>query len=136
MKHRHYERLDRYGDGLDWVLAALPDEGPLAYLAERPPRHRRRAGTLDACSRGRSSQPGAARETWDEVESLVHSDDSAENGDHFMVETDERRRSVLRFGNGTNGRLLPNGAVVHAEYQIGGGAARQCRRRSARVPSR
>ena len=44
---------------------------------------------------------------WDEVESLVHSDDSAEQGDHFMVETDERRRSVLRFGNGTNGRLLP-----------------------------
>ena len=40
-----------------------------------------------------------------------------------MVETDERRRSVLRFGNGTNGRLLPHGAVVHAEYQIGGGHA-------------
>jgi predicted phage baseplate assembly protein len=28
---------------------------------------------------------------------------------------------VLRFGNGTNGRLLPPGAVVHADYQIGGG---------------
>ena len=40
-----------------------------------------------------------------------------------MVETDERRRSVLRFGNGTNGQLLPHGAIVHAEYQIGGGHA-------------
>ena len=40
-----------------------------------------------------------------------------------MVETDERRRSVLRFGNGTNGRLLPAGAIVHARYQIGGGHA-------------
>jgi predicted phage baseplate assembly protein len=40
-----------------------------------------------------------------------------------MVETDERRRSVLRFGNGTNGRLLPAGAIVHAQYQIGGGHA-------------
>ena len=40
-----------------------------------------------------------------------------------MVETDERQRSVLRFGNGTNGRLLPNGAVVQADYQIGGGHA-------------
>jgi predicted phage baseplate assembly protein len=27
------------------------------------------------------------------------------------------------LGNGTNGRLLPTGSVVHAEYQIGGGHA-------------
>ena len=40
---------------------------------------------------------------------------------HYVVETDERQRTVLRFGNGTNGRLLPSGATVHAEYQIGGG---------------
>jgi predicted phage baseplate assembly protein len=40
-----------------------------------------------------------------------------------MVETDEQRRSVLRFGNGTNGQLLPPGAIVHADYQIGGGHA-------------
>lgn len=123
VKHRRYERMNRFGDNRDWVLAALPDEGPLAYLppsaggahtGEEPPR-----STLWL-----EVEPlGAARETWDEVESLVHSDDSAENGDHYMVETDERRRSVLRFGNGTNGRLLPAGATVHAEYQIGGGHA-------------
>ncbi len=53
----------------------------------------------------------------------MHSDSSAEQGDQFMVETDERRRSVLRFGNGTNGTLLPRGATVTAQYQIGGGAA-------------
>lgn len=53
----------------------------------------------------------------------MHSDDSAENGDHYMVETDERRRSVLRFGNGVNGQLLADGSTVHAEYQIGGGHA-------------
>jgi predicted phage baseplate assembly protein len=40
-----------------------------------------------------------------------------------MVETDERRRSVLRFGSGSNGRLLPVGAIVHAQYQIGVGSA-------------
>src|SRR5690606_17974294 len=67
--------------------------------------------------------PGAASETWDEVESLVHSDDSPENGDHFMVETDEQRASRLRFGNGTHGRLLPPGTIVHAQYQVGGGDA-------------
>jgi hypothetical protein len=105
----------------DWVLAALPDEGPLAYL---PPRSGASSGEEPARSTlfVQVEPPGAARETWDEVESLVNSDGSAENGDHFMVETDERRRTVLRFGNGTNGRLLPEDAVVHVEYQIGMGA--------------
>ena len=100
--------MDRFGDGRDWVLAALPDEGPLAYL---PPREGAPAGEVPARSTLwlQVEPAGAARETWDEVESLVHSDDSAENGDHFMVETDERQRSVLRFGNGINGRLLPAG---------------------------
>jgi hypothetical protein len=69
------------------------------------------------------TQPSAGTDQWDEVEALVHSDDSAEEGDHFMVETDELRRSLLRFGNGTNGQLLPVGSVVRAEYQIGGGHA-------------
>lgn len=123
LRHRHYQRLDRHGDGRDWVLASLPDDGPLAYL---PPR---RGGAPTGEEPARSTlwlqveTPGGAREDWDEVESLVHSDDSAENGDHFMVETDEHRRSLLRFGNGSNGRLLPAGAVVHAEYQVGGGHA-------------
>ena len=122
IKHRHFARLDRFGNGRDWVLAGLPDDGPLAYL---PPATGTHTGELPVRSTLwlQVEAPGAARETWDEVESLVHSDDSAENGDHFMVETDEHRRSVLRFGNGTNGRLLPEGSIVHAEYQIGGGHA-------------
>jgi hypothetical protein len=118
VKQRVYTRLNRYGDGHDWVLCDLP-EGPLAYLptpanGEVPAR-----STLHV----EVELPGAGVDRWDEVESLVHSDDSAEQGDHFMVETDEHRRSVLRFGNGTNGQLLPPGAIVHAEYQIGGGHA-------------
>lgn len=117
VKQRHFERLDRNGSGFDWVLAALP-EGPLAYLptptgGEVPAR-----STLHV----EVTAPGGGTDTWDEVESLVHSDDSAEQGDHFAVETDELRASVLRFGNGTNGQLLPEGAVVQASYQIGGGA--------------
>ncbi len=122
VKHRYLTRMNRFGDHHDWVLAALPDEGPLAYL---PPASAAPAGEDPARSTlwVEVEPPGAARETWDEVTSLVHSADTAENGDHYAVETDERRRTVLRFGNGTNGRLLPFGAVVHAEYQVGGGAA-------------
>jgi hypothetical protein len=116
-KHRWFERVDRYGTGFDWVLAALP-EGPLAYLPTPPGGEVPVQSTL----RVEVTVPAGATEAWDEVPSLVHSGASTEQRDHFMVETDERRRSVLRFGNGTNGRLLPFGAVVHARYQIGGGA--------------
>lgn len=123
LKHRHFERLDRHQDGRDWVLAELPDDGPLAYLPE--PDGSVPNGELPARSTLwlQVEASGGAREDWDEVESLVHSDDSAENGDHFSVETDELQRSVLRFGNGTNGRLLPLDATVHARYQIGVGHA-------------
>jgi len=62
---------------------------------------------------------GNSTDLWDEVPSLIHSDDSAENGDHFVVETDENRRSLIRFGNGTNGMELPDGAKVTCTYQYG-----------------
>ena len=117
-KYRTFERLDRHGDGLDWVLAPLP-EGPLAYLPTPPNGEVAPLSTLHV----EVTLPSATTAIWDEVESLVYSDDSAERGDQFMVETDERQRSVLRFGNGTNGWLLPDGAVVQADYQIGGGHA-------------
>lgn len=118
VKQRHFVRLDRRGDGQDWTLAPLP-EVPLAYLPTPP------GGEIPAHStlHVEVTVPGGGTDAWDEVESLVRSDDSAEQGDHFMVETDERRRSTLRFGNGVNGVRLPRGAVVRAQYQIGGGAA-------------
>jgi hypothetical protein len=120
LKHRYFQRLDRKSDGRDWVLAELPDDGPLAYLPTA-----QRAGEVPPQSTlwVEVLAEGGAQETWDEVESLVHSDDSAENGDHFMVETDELQQSLLRFGNGSNGRLLPLGATVQARYQIGVGPA-------------
>ncbi|MGH8635866.1 MAG: baseplate J/gp47 family protein [Burkholderiales bacterium] len=123
VKQRYYERMDRHGNGRDWVLAELPDDGPLAYLPPRNPAIPSGEEPARSTLWLQVEPPGAPRETWDEVESLVHSDDSPENGDHYMVETDERRSSVLRFGNGVNGRLLPAGSIVHAEYQIGGGHA-------------
>jgi hypothetical protein len=119
--HRSFERMDRSGNGRDWVLATLPDEGPLAYLPPRTGLAPNGEEPASSTLRLEVEAPGAGLEPWDEVESLVHSGDSAENGSHFMVETDEHRQSVLRFGNGTNGRLLPPGSIVRAEYQIGGG---------------
>ena len=110
---RYFERTagNRYG-----LLCSLP-HAPLSYLptplgGEVPPR-----STL----RVKIAIPLGGTDPWDEVISLVHSNDSAENGDHYAVETDERQRSVLRFGNGINGQLLPDGAVVICEYQIGQG---------------
>ncbi len=52
---------------------------------------------------------------------LIHSDDSDENGDHFVVETDENGQSLIRFGNGINGKLLPRDSRVRCEYQVGNG---------------
>lgn len=65
--------------------------------------------------------PGNPEERWEERISLVHSEDGAEEGDHFAVETDEEGMSVVRFGNGVNGRGLPAGASVRMCYQVGYG---------------
>ena len=89
--------------------------GARAELQALAYRTRRRAATSRRsrrCGRGRRRR-AAARDRGTSRSSLVHSDDSAESGDHFVVETDERQRSVLRFGNGTNGQLLPDDAIVH-----------------------
>jgi hypothetical protein len=58
---------------------------------------------------------------WDEVPWLVFSTDAAETGDHFVAETDEEGWTVLRFGDGVNGRRVPGGEAVRATYQVGRG---------------
>lgn len=115
--HRHFRRWTLYGENRG-VLCDLPS-APLAYLPTPvggvvPPR-----STLTVTVEA----PGGVEETWDEVISLVHSDDSVESGDHYAVETDEQGLSVLRFGNGINGRALPGDAIVHCRYQVGSGAS-------------
>ena len=114
--HRHFERKALYGE-VRAVHCPLPN-GPLAYRATPP------GGIVPSLSTLRVTveEPSGALNLWDEHPTLVFSDDSTEEGDHFVVETDERQRSLIRFGNGVNGRLLPLGAVVHAEFQVGGGA--------------
>lgn len=114
-KYRHYKRLYRYGDPKG-STCDLPFTH-LAYLptptgGDVPPQ-----STLHV----EVDEPGVGTDVWNEVINLVHSDDSKEEGSHFVVETDELHHSLLRFGNGVNGSLLPDGAVVHCEYQIGAG---------------
>lgn len=110
---RHFERTadNRYG-----VLCPLP-HSPLSYLPTPAGGEVAPSSTLQVTV----ESPGIPTNSWSEVISLVHSDDSAEKGAHFAVETDEARRSVLRFGNGINGQLLPEGSTVTCEYQVGQG---------------
>ncbi|MGQ3685428.1 MAG: baseplate J/gp47 family protein [Candidatus Loosdrechtia sp.] len=107
----YYERTKRWG-----TVCRLP-EGPLAYQESTPGGEFPPESTLTV----EVETPGSGRDKWDEVISLVHSDDSDEHGDHFIAETDEEGRSLVRFGNGMHGRKLPEGAVVYCSYQTGRG---------------
>lgn len=115
--HRHFRRRALYGETRA-VLCELPG-GRLAYRATP------RGGTVAPLSTlsVEVEEAGGAGNLWDERPSLIFSDDTSEEGDHFAVETDERLRSSIRFGNGVNGRLVPAHATIHAAYQIGGGVA-------------
>lgn len=102
----HYEHT-RWG-----AICRLP-EVPLAYRQTKP------GGDVPPVSTLAVTVNTTGNDPWDEMPNLIHSDDSAENGDHFAVETDENRRSVIRFGNGRNGRELLDGAEVTCTYQYG-----------------
>lgn len=109
----YFERTERWG-----TLCKLPPDigqGPLAYTntppgGEIPPKSTLQAAVV---------LPTGTVERWEEQISLVHSDDSDENGNNFIVETDEEGRSAIRFGNGVNGKELPAGAAVRCFYQSG-----------------
>ena len=108
---RHFERSDEEKRG---AVCRLP-ERPLAYRETPPGGEIEPRSTLAVTV----EQADGTLDEWDERISLIHSDDSDENGGHFIVETDEEGRSLLRFGNGTNGKRLPADAIVHTGYQIG-----------------
>ena len=104
----HFERTEMWG-----TICRLP-HGPLAYKntpqgGEVPPE-----STLEV--EAETSEGGTKK--WNEVISLIHSD---EDDEHFMVETDEDGKSLIRFGNGVNGSKLPDNTVVHCSYQVGKG---------------
>ena len=91
-------------------LCPLP-ESPVAYR-DTPP-----GGEAPVRSSLSVSVEGIA--DWAEQSDLTQSREDAE---HFLVETDEHRRSRVRFGNGVNGAAPPPGSYVAARYQTGLGA--------------
>ena len=107
----HFDRTERWG-----AICRLPD-GPLEYLdtppgGEVPPQSTLAVQVLPL---------GGGLETWRETISFIHADDSEAVGSVFVVETDELGRSLIRFGNGVNGRKLPQDVEVHCTYQVGVG---------------
>lgn len=92
------------------VLAELP-QAPLAYRRTPADGIAAPRSTLDVHVSGFATP-------WSEQSDLIESQDDST---HFLVETDEYRRSRLRFGNGSNGRALPEGAVLTCHYQVGSG---------------
>jgi hypothetical protein len=56
---------------------------------------------------------------WEEQTELIHSDGVTDR--HFVVETDELMRTLVRFGDGTNGVALPDDATVTCWWLSGYG---------------
>jgi len=98
----------------DAVICALPaSAGVLAWRATpadgiTPPR-----STLDVSVTGFAAP-------WSERIDLI---DSRDDEEHFIVEVHENQTAQIRFGNGTNGRALPESAEVVARYRTGQGLA-------------
>jgi len=107
----HFERSRKHE-----AICRLPSDDILAYTDTPPGGEVPPGSTLEV-----EVEVGGSSDPWEEAIDLVHSDASDEQGDHFVVETDENRRSLIRFGNGMNGRQLPEGAVVRCSYQVGKG---------------
>ena len=98
------------------AICKIPSEDLIAYTDTPPGGEVAPISTMEV-----EIEVNGTSDPWEEAIDLVHSDGSDEQGDHFVVETDEYGRSLLRFGNGVNGRQLPDGAVVHCSYQVGRG---------------
>jgi hypothetical protein len=92
------------------VVCVLPN-APLAYRETPADGIAATRSTLDVRVSGFANP-------WEEQSDLVESTQARE---HYVVETDERRISRVRFGHGENGRALPDGAVVTCWYQVGDG---------------
>lgn len=58
---------------------------------------------------------------WSEEINLIHSTNIINDDNHFIVETDEEGSSLVRFGDGINGREWPENAILLCRYQVGYG---------------
>ncbi|MCK5243483.1 baseplate J/gp47 family protein [bacterium] len=106
---KHYE-LTKWG-----AVCELDDQDVLAYkktvLGNQVPAY----STLDVKV---TTSGSGIEQYWKEKITLVK---STEEDEHFMVETDEDQKSIIRFGNGINGKTLPEESIITCTYQIGQG---------------
>jgi hypothetical protein len=111
----HYESLYKQigpaqvGCGTSLTLP----KAPLAFRNTAP------GGDVPTRSTLQVSVNGFA-DPWEEQSDLI---ESAGDDEHFIVETDERGVSRLRFGDGVNGAALPDDAVVTCRYRVDQGEA-------------
>jgi hypothetical protein len=96
-----------------WGTVCRLPQLPLAYRDTPPGGERQTATTLEVSVSGFAGN-------WAERIDFIASEGDDE---HFIVETDEEGRSLVRFGNGVNGAPLPLDAVVICRYQVGQGTA-------------
>jgi len=117
LDHGHWLRRQRQEGPQqidDAVICALPaSAGTLAWRATpangiTPPR-----STLAVGVSGFASD-------WSERIDLI---DSRDDEEHYIVEVHENQTAQIRFGNGINGRALPEDAEVAARYRSGQGLA-------------
>jgi hypothetical protein len=95
------------------TLCPLPHK-QLAYLDTEPGGEKPTFSTLAV-----NVSSDSLNDAWHERSDLIES----ESDDvHFVVESDELGWSRIRFGNGINGRALPDDAVVTCSYQVGLGS--------------
>ena len=100
------------------VICRLPDDDlPLLYTNTPPGGDSPAVSTLHV----EVTPPGGGATVWHEQPDLVHSRAEDDDGNDFVVETDEELLSLIRFGNGTNGMALPGGSTVACTYQVGYG---------------
>jgi hypothetical protein len=105
----------------DHQVPSMPGRGVICRLPDARIMYRDtpRGGEIPPQSTLRVfAQEGAQSTEWNERISFVHSGDGP-NDDHFVVETDEERLSLVRFGHDGNGRELGAGASVECRYQFG-----------------
>ncbi len=118
-------RLDYgYWQATPWGTSCALPVTPLAYRnttpgGDHPTVTTLQVGVTHIDASGAWSEAGGLQ-SWAERSDLIESQGDDE---HFLVETDERRLSLLRFGDGVNGAALADTAVVVCDYQVGQGAS-------------
>ena len=104
---------EAYYEATPWGTVCDLPSSPLAYLETTP-------GGEDPTRTTLEVEVKDFAHPWTEQSDLVESEPEHE---HFIVETDEYARSRIRFGNGVNGRALPEETVVTCRYRVGLGEA-------------